>query len=360
MQQSLLRTLLTAAIAVCGGLLFQYLHIPVPWLLGPMSSVFVASLLIRSEQARPHWLPSLRNTGMIIVGYAIGLSFTREALIQIVRQLPTMIVLSILLMGLCMLLALLSMRLARIDLPTAMLSSVPGGLSQMVTLAEEMRGVNLTTVTVFQVVRVLLIVLLVPLLVVSPLFSTAAGGGSELPGAVPVGLSPVLGLFILCGVLMIALGLRIRMPNAYMVGPILSTALLVQLGVAGPEPSTPVLQIAQLLIGVYVGLLLKPSQAQKKLRLLLTAILTSLLLIGGSLGLSEVVGMMHGLDHITGFLAMAPGGMDQMSIIAHEVDADLSIVSAYQLFRLFFVFFVISPLLQLLFRRVYGSRMKSS
>ncbi|MFS0724587.1 AbrB family transcriptional regulator [Paenibacillus sp. 1P07SE] len=356
MRETLQRTLLTAAIAILGGLMFRSLHIPVPWLLGPMSAVFAASMLLRGERAKPLWSPALRNTGMMIVGYAIGLSFTREALSQIVRQLPTMIVLAVLLMLLCILIALLSARLARLDFPTAMLSCVPGGLSQMVTLAEEMRGVNLTTVTVFQVVRVLLIVLVVPLLVVSPLFGGVAAPGTELPGAEQVGLSPVLIVFVLCGAAAIWLGLRIKLPNAYMVAPILSTAVLIQAGVSGPEPGALVLQAAQLLIGVYVGLLLKPSQAERKLRLLLTAVLGSVLLIGGSLGMSELVGHIHGLDHITGFLAMAPGGMDQMSIIAHEVDADLSIVSAYQLFRLFFVFFVVPPLLQLLFRRLYGPR----
>lgn len=351
------RTLLTAVLAVAGALLFRMLHIPVPWLLGPMSAVFVASLLLRGEAVRPSWSPALRNTGMIIVGYAIGLSFTREALIQIGYQLPTMIVLAALLMALCALIALLCSRLAGVDLPTALIGCVPGGLSQVVVLAEEMRGVNVTAVTVFQVVRVLLIVLLVPLLAVSPLLGGIPGAGGPLPVETTAPLGPGFLLFVLAGALAIWLGQRIKLPTPYMVAPILSTALLIQLGLQAPEPPATFLQAAQLLIGVYVGLMLKPSQAERKLRLLFVAVLGSLLLIAGSLGMAELVGRMHAIDHMTGFLAMAPGGMDQMSLIAHEVGADLPVVSAYQLFRLMFVYFIVPPLLKLLLQRLYRSRM---
>jgi len=51
----------------------------------------------------------------------------------------------------------------------------------------------------------------------------------------------------------------------------------------------------------------------------------------------------------TALLSLAPGGMDQMGVIAHSIGADLSIVSGYQLFRTFFIFFAIPSLLRLLF-----------
>jgi len=39
-----------------------------------------------------------------------------------------------------------------------------------------------------------------------------------------------------------------------------------------------------------------------------------------------------------------------MAILAYEVHADLSMVTGYQLFRLFFIYFAIPPLLRLFFR----------
>ncbi|WP_244965673.1 AbrB family transcriptional regulator [Paenibacillus alvei] len=39
-----------------------------------------------------------------------------------------------------------------------------------------------------------------------------------------------------------------------------------------------------------------------------------------------------------------------MGIIAHEIQADLSMVSGYQIFRTLFISFAVPPLLQFLFR----------
>jgi len=53
------------------------------------------------------------------------------------------------------------------------------------------------------------------------------------------------------------------------------------------------------------------------------------------------------VSEATGLLSLAPGGMDQMGIIANEIHADLSIVAGYQLFRMFFILFVVPPLLRI-------------
>nr|WP_258166498.1 AbrB family transcriptional regulator [Paenibacillus sp. PCH8] len=54
------------------------------------------------------------------------------------------------------------------------------------------------------------------------------------------------------------------------------------------------------------------------------------------------------LSAATSLLSTAPGGMDQMSIMAHEVNADLSVVSGYQLFRILFIFFIVSSVLKMI------------
>ncbi|WP_072732563.1 AbrB family transcriptional regulator [Paenibacillus sp. ov031] len=75
---------------------------------------------------------------------------------------------------------------------------------------------------------------------------------------------------------------------------------------------------------------------------------SSVLLIAGSLGLSYILMRMFSLSAATSLLSMAPGGMDQMSIMAHEVNANLSVVSGYQLFRILFIFFIVSSLLKMI------------
>lgn len=92
------------------------------------------------------------------------------------------------------------------------------------------------------------------------------------------------------------------------------------------------------MIGAYIGLLLKPGKLTQKLRTITLAATSGLLLIAVACGLSELLAMLHTVSPATALLSLAPGGMDQMGILAHEIDADLSMVAGYQLFRTFFLF----------------------
>jgi len=53
--------------------------------------------------------------------------------------------------------------------------------------------------------------------------------------------------------------------------------------------------------------------------------------------------------------------MDQMSIMAHEVNADLSVVFGYQFFRILFIFFIVSSVLKMiLVHMLKGKKAKPS
>ncbi|MEF3311347.1 AbrB family transcriptional regulator [Paenibacillus sp. GYB004] len=103
-----------------------------------------------------------------------------------------------------------------------------------------------------------------------------------------------------------------------------------------------------------MGLMLKPQQLQRKNQTIALALLSNLLLVSGSVGLSYILMLLLSHSAATSLLSMAPGGMDQMSIMAHEVNANLFVVSGYQLFRILFIFLVVSPLLKMILSRLLG------
>lgn len=107
---------------------------------------------------------------------------------------------------------------------------------------------------------------------------------------------------------------------------------------------------AQLTIGAYVGLMLKPDRLQRKVRTIVLAIVSGLLLLAGAWSLSVLLTRLHAVSVSTALLSLAPGGMDQMGIIAQEIHADLSIVAGYQLFRTFFIMFAVPFLIRTFFR----------
>jgi uncharacterized protein len=359
-ESKLVRFIITITIASIGGALFNFIHMPIPWLLGPMVAVLLGS---SGKRSLVYWPICMRDIGMVIVGYSIGLSFTREAQIQIFYQLPSIILMTVTLVLFSTAIAFLISKLSGIDFPTILTGSIPGGLSQMIMLAEEIKGINITIVTFLQVARLMMIIFVVPIIIFNPLFGVGKNGiTSSITAQSGVvawdDLWPNVFLFAGFSVLCALIGKKIKLPTAVLVGPILGIAILNTAGIVGPLLPSFVLDLSQVMIGSYIGLLLKPQNLPHKGKVFLIALVSSAFLMLGSFGLSLILEVTHGFSFATSYLSLAPGGMDQMGIIAHEVNADLSMVAGYQLFRLFFIFFVVPPMLKWVFRRIIKKSQK--
>ncbi|WNB93866.1 AbrB family transcriptional regulator [Bacillus sp. NEB1478] len=336
--------------AFIGGLLFSLLQWPIPWLLGPMSAVLIVS---RIKRVTLYWPTEIRNAGLIIVGYSIGLTFTKDTLITISSKLPSMALMTVLLVLICMGMAFIISKLSSIDFPTALTSSIPGGLSQIITFAEESKGIDITTVTFFQVTRLLMIIFFVPFLIFSPLFLE---NGTKFPSSETAAhlapydyhLLPTL-FFIVFSIAVALIGKRIKLPTAFLLAPILGIAILNVAGYTGPPVPSFLLDISQFMIGGYIGLLLKPEQLKSK-AIIPVALFSGIMLVCISLGLSYLLSLQYRFSPLTSFLSLAPGGADQMGIIGHELHADISMITGYQLFRILFIFFAVPPLLKYVLR----------
>jgi uncharacterized protein len=358
--------LLTLGTALLGGYLFQWFKLPIPWLLGPMIAVLLGSLIWKGHYVRSG---NTRNAAMILVGYTIGLSLTGSALRSMSHQLPSMFMMTALLLFMCIGFAYLISKLSGIDFITLLMGSIPGGLTQVITLAEETKGADITIVTVYQVIRLMMIIILVPLLIFSPLFGYHHGvqPGSADPahtavaGAVHLASGRVLELivFLAVAVLCALLANRVKFPTAFLLGPAIGTAIMQFVWQQGPPLPHVLVNAAQLVIGSYVGLMLKPGALQNKIKTFACALLSGVLLIAGAFMFALLLMWTQSLSLSTSLLSMAPGGMDQMSIMAHEINADLPMVAGYQLFRTFFIFFAVPPLFRL-FYKYYSRRQKES
>lgn len=77
-------------------------------------------------------------------------------------------------------------KIGKIPLKTALTCTVPGGLSQIVTFAEEEKDINLAMVTYFHVIRVISIVALIPFIVSGHVVSGMGGSGFKLETILPL------------------------------------------------------------------------------------------------------------------------------------------------------------------------------
>lgn len=345
------RLLLTIIIGMIGGLVFINIHMPLPWVLGPMTAVLIGSKL---GKIHLYWSSGVRNWGLIIIGYASGLSFNQETLSQIILQLPWMLVMTIALIAFSAITAFVVSKLMGVNYPSVLTGCIPGGLTQMVTLGEEIEGMDMTVITFLQVMRLILIVFCVPLLIYSPLYSVEKSGYTTAiaqTASVPLNvLIPKIILFAIISVLCALLAKKLKFPTAYLLGPIIGIAVLNILGFHGPALSPILLDIAQFSMGCYLGLLLKPEDLQNKVKIISLSIINGIVLILFSLGLGYILVKMQGIGGTTGFLSMAPGGADQMGVVASVVSANVSMVIGYQTFRMLFVNIAVPPVLKWFYR----------
>ena len=63
-------------------------------------------------------------------------------------------------------------------------------------------------------------------------------------------------------------------------------------------------------------------------------VIGTLLIIGGSIVVAEILVRYYGIPIVTAFLAMAPGGMTEMCLAGMSMGADVSIILTYQIVRL--------------------------
>ncbi|AZV43423.1 AbrB family transcriptional regulator [Peribacillus asahii] len=325
--------LLTAVLGVIGAYVFQLLHIPMPWLLGPLLTILVLQL---TTPLSLKWNKHFRNFGLVIAGYSIGHAFTLEALADIRLYLPAMISLNVLYIILFILISWVIVKRVKVDQLTALTSCVPGGMTQIVAYAEEQGSKHITMITFYQVLRVLCIVGFVPMLVVG-------SSSSSSPSVSDVHYTLPFLLFFALSYIAGFIAMKIKIPTGYMLGPVFLFMGLQLATIEIPEIPVSALHVAQIVLGIYIGLLMKKESLHLSKKLIFYAFVSSFLYIASAFGLALLVMQFYPLDFKTSFLSIVPGGLDQMGIISASVHADSTIVTAFQLFRVLVVSIAIVP-----------------
>lgn len=331
--------LLVFFIALIGALIFNALSLPIPWLLGSIFAVLIAQFFIKD---RLRWPVVLRNIGLIVVGVTIGQQFDFGMFQNLGSLILFMVIVNIVLFGFCFGMAWVVSRTTGMSFKTSFVANVPGGLSQIVIFAEEEKDVNVTEVTYFHIIRVLGVVLLIPFLI-----SGHAVSGERVP--ITVDSWHVLVLLLVAAAL-VPIGKKLKLPVAFFLTPILFIIIVNLFQIETPAMPSDVLHIAQILIGAYIGLLLKPETLKLPLKVLVAGLLSTFFMIGISYSTSFILAKYLDLTFATSFLSTAPGGIDQMGLIAAAVHADISVVTVFQLFRMLFIYFCFLPLLNWMYR----------
>ncbi len=331
----LTKILATFAVAAAGGLLFFHIRSPLPWLLGPLAATI---LLGRLRPSAVCWPLALRNTGLLVLGYIMGRPFTAEVGLFILSQLPLMLAMTALLILASLAAGYLTHRQTGLTLATSVLATVPGGLSQMVVLSEEIAGADVAVVTLMQTLRMLSVVFTVPFLTIHGLAAGAAGAAAPVgaAAAAPAAALPFVAA-VVAGAL---LAVRLRIPTPYLLGPVLATAPLVVAGLPAPAVPQPLLTVAQIAVGAYMGSNINLAGLGGWRKILGATLLNIVVLLLVALLIGYYLAAAIPASPATAFLSTAPGGMAEMGLTAILVGADVSVVVGYNLFRVLFILLV--------------------
>ncbi|QRG68772.1 AbrB family transcriptional regulator [Brevibacillus choshinensis] len=328
----LLRLLYTLLLGALGGLLFAVLHSPLPWLLGALVTTVVCTFL----GVRNLWIPKwFRQVGLMVIGISLGLRMTPEIWDAMTGHIGLMLIATILTVAISLGNAWIFHKVGKVDSITAILSNIPGGLSEMVTIGQSVGG-NQQIISIFHSIRAVIIVLCTPFIVTwlphhDTLQTAAAGHVLQFGQTLMILAVGAIGAW---------LATRCSIPAPYLLGALLLTAVIsMNTSLTGNNPVLTgfLVKAAQVFIGVSIGLGFKREDIARNRRFFLFGLMHSVLLFVMVILLAVGTAYATGTEVLTMILATAPGGIAEMSLTALTIGADPLLVTAFQLFRVLFV-----------------------
>lgn len=315
--------------ALACGALGNWLDLPLPWMIGAMA--FATAIRLSDLPVR---VPVItRPIGQMIVASSVGLSFTPMAVVALSTLFVPMIGAALLTVASGFAVAALLMRLAKVDVIMATLSSIPMGPVESANLAER-HGVAPGPVVFAQTLRIMILVVFIP-----PVLLSLAEGVRD-PNAVLRAIpwtatgAVLLGAFGTLG----ALAARAaRLGNPFFVGSIGGAALAAAFSLPVTAYPYPVLVLAQIFLGVWLGAVFDRELLRRAGSFIPSAVASSLLLVA----LCVVMGL--GLTWFTDqqwtvmILATAPGSVTEMALTAKILQEGIAVVTAFHLVRIFII-----------------------
>lgn len=328
-------------LGTAGGTVFALVNLPLPWMLGALIATMAGSV------ARlPLMAPArIRPPVVAVIGVLLGSRFTLDTMAGVAEWMGTLTILA----AYCVAAALIVVPFYRfvggLDRVTAYFAGMPGGLSEMIEIGEA-SGARPVPVILAHSLRIV-----VTIAVIAFWFRVVEGHSvGTVPAFPQVPLSAADSLLLLAaGLGGVLVGQRLHLPAPALVGPMIVSGVLHLTSIVETAPPFVIVAGAQVILGTILGCRFIGVSAQTLFPALgLSLCATGLMLVLAVIS-AQVMAISTGTDRVQAFLALAPGGMSEMGLIALTVHADAAFVALHHVARILFVI-VIAPLRFRLFR----------
>ena len=327
---------LSLGIGAGGGAVFHALGLPLPWMLGAMAAATIAAL-----GGAPLAVPRVfRNVMVAVLGVLLGSQFAPDTFAHagqwsigiagVIGSVMAMMVLG----------ALILRKLGGYDRVTAFFAATPGGLSEMTLVGEDMGG-DPRRISLSHGVRVLTAVFLIAFYF--RVFEGYQPTGLPAGGGDTAGWGDIL-ILVGCAVAGYPAARLVRLPAAQLVGPLALSAALSLSGIISASPPPELVAAAQVVLGSAIGARFAGSAIRGLGRPVLLAAVVGVLMVLLAAGFAYGLGALTGTPGAMLFLAFAPGGLAEMSIIALSFDAEAAFVSTHHILRIV-ILVIVAPVL---------------
>ena len=341
--QSVGRLAATLLLAGLGGLLFRALSMPLPWMLGALFATMAAAVA-----GLPVLGPTrIRGAVVAVIGVLLGAGFTPALLGHLGNWLVSLAGLALYLALSLALLIPWFRRIGGFDGQTAWFAAMPGGLSEMIELAEG-AGADVPRVILAQSLRI------VTTIAVIGLWFRWWEGLQVGQAAAQAGFAEVaatdLALLACAAIAGSWLGTRLRLPAPTLLGPMLISAALHLTSVTRSAPPAELVIFAQIVLGTVLGCRFAGIRARSLVPALGLSLGATLLMLGLAFAFALVLQSVTGQSADQLILAYAPGGLTEMSLVALALHAEVAFVAAHHVVRILIVILA-APILFRLIRR---------
>ena len=216
------------------------------------------------------------------------------------------------------------------DKVTSFFSGTPGGLLESINSGEKYGG-DERIITIQHFLRIIIVVLLVPLFFIV-FFETPKIFEEEISLKTPINYN--LELLFLTTLTGLILGYRTSIPAKYFICPLILSACLNVSGTVNFSSPDWLLFISQLIVGIALGAKLLGIDANLiKKCLLLSMISTFAMLVTAFLLSVLLIGFLKIPQEIL-FIALVPGGVTEMSLMAVMLSSDATFVTIHHIWRI--------------------------
>ncbi|PJF09758.1 AbrB family transcriptional regulator [Pseudorhodobacter sp. MZDSW-24AT] len=324
----------TLAIGALGGVVAALLEVPLGFLLGSLLAVGITAAMGWRPLGRGITMPvKLRMCFVPVIGVAIGGAFTPEVAREALGWGGSLLGLLVF-VPMAHAVGYVLFRTGGLPRVDAYFSALPGGLIESVQLGEE-AGADVRLLTVLQFLRLILTIIAVPLIFAGVTgHAVGSAAGVQMTGAdAALGPRDVL-ILLACGGIGVWLARLCRIPAWIITGPLILSALVHVLGWVEGVPPGWLISVTQVVLGTGLGARFAGVSGAMLRRAGLLAVLNGAAVMTLAYGFAFVLHALVGESVAAVFLAFAPGGLAEMSLIALSLNISAIYVTTHHVLRI--------------------------